>query len=105
MTNFNFDDASKIYPEISNLIAACLGQDHEYFGDTLEQIIDYYVGHSSDGEISGLRDETARLLVKRELDLDELFDQAYGADFDPKLWGTTPQHFLRQIERKVMQNL
>lgn len=94
----NFEEAKKIYPRLSSVIKIYFGQDYDLFGDSLEKLMNCAVDDSSPEEIRQLRDDIVHFFENHKDDLDAVFDKAYEFDFDPKLWDTTTNSFLRQLD-------
>jgi CdiI immunity protein len=93
------NQAQQSYPELDQFIGIYLGQDHGYFADSIEQLVACYKEESSAADHQVMLDEIARFVAAHPTDLDAAFDAAFGADFDPKLWGHTVASFLVELER------
>ena len=93
------NEAMKIYPVLSNVVIVFFGQDYDLFGDSLEKLMNCAINDSSPEELTRLRDDIARFFENHKEDLDAAFDKAFEFDFDPKLWDTTADSFLRQLDR------
>ena len=89
------------YPHLDTLIKAYLNQDYEYWGSTLEEVIDAFKRDSAAFANAELRAEIKRYVAEHPDDLDAAFTAAYGFDFDPALWDTTTLGFFQLLDARL----
>ena len=90
------------YPHLENMIGAYLNQDYSYHASTLEGVIDACKGGENADYVRGLRADIARFLHDhQDATLEQRFEVAFGANFDPKLWGLTAESFLKKLDSQL----
>lgn len=90
------------YPHLENMIGAYLNQDYAYHASTLEGVIDACKNGEEAEYVRCLRADIARFLRDHAgATLEQEFEAAFGADFDPKLFGLTAESFLKKLDRQL----
>jgi hypothetical protein len=91
-------DADK-YPQFHQFFGGYLGQDYSLFGETIPEVVGCYVKENSADARQALIGEIHRFIEENDANLDEAFEQEYGFQFDPKLWGHTTRSFFQELEQ------
>jgi hypothetical protein len=89
----------KLYPQFHVLFGGYLNQDSDYYGDTLEEVVSCFKGDSSPKELMATLDEIEIFKNEAGENLDKEFDDLYGFNFSPTLWGYTTTSFLDELKR------
>ncbi|WP_322010975.1 contact-dependent growth inhibition system immunity protein [Paraburkholderia sp. J12] len=90
------------YPELNHFFGAYLNQDYDLAGETIEEIVECYKQGTPP-------DAHKRMLFEMEHfkseypDLDEAFEETYGNDFSPELWGYTTASFFDELKRLLSE--
>ncbi|MGF6479455.1 contact-dependent growth inhibition system immunity protein [Paraburkholderia sp. JPY419] len=87
------------YPEFHVLFGAYLNQDSEYWGETVDEIVSCFKRDSSPEEIQATLAEIDKFKKETGENLDEIFSETYGFNFDPILWGYTTESFFEELKR------
>ncbi|PCE31092.1 contact-dependent growth inhibition system immunity protein [Burkholderia ubonensis] len=87
------------YPRLFTILGSYLGQDSDLWGATFDEIIACYKSESTDAERAELLREIDLFEERYRSNLDEVFLEAYGHDFNPKLWGFTTVSFFDALRR------
>ena len=82
-----------IYHYLDHLIGAYLNQDYELSGDTIEEVVQCFLNSEHQDAARGLAEDCRRFLAD-QAEPEKEFEQIYGADFTPRLWGVTTVSFL-----------
>lgn len=96
---------SERYPHLTDLIETYLHQDYDLYADTIEGVIDYYLGVASRKDKQGLLDNIKQFANAHAGQLDRAFIEAYPFDFNPEAYGITAGAFLKQLEEKTVAAL
>ncbi|MBB5510307.1 contact-dependent growth inhibition system immunity protein [Paraburkholderia atlantica] len=92
-----------LYPELNQLFGVYLNEDCSYWGSTIEAIVGCYKRDSSTESIKGILVEIERFRKAHSDNLDTAFEEAYGSQFDPKLWSHTTASFLDKLQRVLRE--
>ncbi len=86
------------YPYLYKIMGAYFNQDYYLIADTIEELVADFIKTNSPENVVGLRTDIARFINNHKDNIEEYFEQCYGADFDPKLWDHTAESFLKQVD-------
>ncbi|NML34699.1 contact-dependent growth inhibition system immunity protein [Paraburkholderia antibiotica] len=92
-------DENPLYPELNQLFGVYLNEDCSYWGSTIEAIVSCYKKDSSRESVKNILVEIEHFEKEHAGNLDEAFEQAYGSQFGPELWGYTTTSFLDELRR------
>lgn len=92
--------------ELGCFITIYFGQDYDLIDDSdeIEPKIDAFIKDSHRASLYGLLADID-LLTDESDNLAVEFMERYGDEFDPELWGTTPEKFLQQVRDKLSKAL
>ncbi|WP_341773101.1 contact-dependent growth inhibition system immunity protein [Burkholderia metallica] len=82
-------------------LGSYLGQDSDLWGNTFDEIITCYKNESTRVEALELLHEIESFQQRFSSDLDEVFLEAYGHDFSPKLRGFTTASFFDALQKNL----
>ncbi|MGF6293744.1 contact-dependent growth inhibition system immunity protein [Paraburkholderia youngii] len=81
---------------------AYLNQDYELSGDTIAEVVECYKQGTPVDAHERMLSEMGRF--KREHpDPDRAFEETYGQDFSPDLWGRTAASFFEELTRLLSE--
>jgi len=86
------------YPQLDHLVHAYLNQDYEISGSTIEEVVNCYQQDRDEKDRSRLLDDMEHFRQAHPENLDEAFLEAYGFDFDPRLWDLTTSAFFDVVK-------
>ncbi|MDF0606627.1 contact-dependent growth inhibition system immunity protein [Neisseriaceae bacterium TC5R-5] len=94
-----YKDSEALYPYLYLLFGAYLMQDYDLSGNTLEEIIACYKSRELTAETSKAAiQEVDDFISRHPNDLDEHFEELYGFNFGPELWGYTTASFFEYLK-------
>jgi len=93
----------KSYPQFHTLFGAYLNQDADLWGETLEEVVSCFTRDSSFEEIQQTLAEIEKIKKEAGGELDKIFYDAYGFDFNPILWGYTTFQFFEKL-KELLKN-
>lgn len=91
---------------LDGLIFTYFGMDYELHGpgDSIESQIDAWINETPVAYRQGLLDDVEHF--QRESDnLENDFDERYGFEFSPELWGSSTIEFLNTLKIRVAQSI
>lgn len=91
---------------LDGLIFTYFGMDYELHGpgDSIESQIDAWLSETPAAYQQGLVDDIEQFQLECD-DLEKDFDERYGFEFSPELWGTTIEGFFDTLKLKVAESL
>ena len=91
---------------LDSLIALYFGQDYDLFGsgESVEAQIDAWIADTPPALRHGLIGDIDQFTEESD-NLEEDFENRYGAEFSTELWGTTPVDFISLLKKKVTSSL
>ncbi|KWH64159.1 hypothetical protein DF160_17285 [Burkholderia anthina] len=89
------------YPRLFTLLGSYLGQDSDLWGSTFDEIITCYKNEGTRAEALELLHEIELFQQRFGSDLDEVFLETYGHDFNPQLWGFTTASFFDALRKNL----
>jgi hypothetical protein len=91
------------YNQLNDLFATWLNQDYDLIADSIEGVLAEYVKGNDLKTIIDLRADIASFMAQNKERLDQAFEEAYGFDFDPKLWGHSAKSVLMLVDAILLQ--
>jgi hypothetical protein len=91
------------FANILILVGSYLGKDSEIWGDSFDEIMACYKNDSSPEERKALLMEVDLFENEYRDNLDEIFYEKYGHDFNPKLWGFTTDSFFSELKKRLAE--
>ena len=89
------------YPRMKAIFNIHFSQDHDLWGNTIEEIIACYKRDSPREWHFELIHEIDSFMSAHAADLDIAYNRDYGSHFDPQLWGHTSTSFLEALKRML----
>ncbi|MBC8731035.1 contact-dependent growth inhibition system immunity protein [Paraburkholderia sp. UCT2] len=92
-----------LYPELNQLFGVYLNEDFSYWGNTIKVIVGCYRRDSSRESLRNILVEIENFERENFSNLDDAFEEAYGSQFGPELWGYTTASFLDELKRLLSE--
>ncbi|WP_149136849.1 contact-dependent growth inhibition system immunity protein [Cupriavidus campinensis] len=95
--------ATPKYPQLWHLIIGYFNEDADMWGENIEEIVETYMRQSDPDMRKSVMREIEDIKADHPFDLDAAFENLFGGEPDPALWGCTTQSFLNEIARVLRQ--
>ncbi|MFE8100301.1 contact-dependent growth inhibition system immunity protein [Brenneria goodwinii] len=92
------------YQYLDHLMGAYLNQDYDLSGETIEEVVGCYLNNESPEHAQGLINDCAKF-IENNRNVETEFEELYGADFSPRLWGVTAADFLSSTVQQAQNHL
>ncbi|MCC8395762.1 hypothetical protein LJ656_24565 [Paraburkholderia sp. MMS20-SJTR3] len=96
-------EKTESYPQLTNFLESCFGEDVELWGDTIEDIVALYKSENPPAAQLILIDDINRFSCDHGQNLDDAFAAAYDFTFDPVPWGHTTASFFELVKRLLKE--
>ena len=90
-----------MYPYLTSFIAGYLNQDYQIYGDTIEDIVEFFISNNDENDAIELNHDIKKFMEDNTNKLDDEFKKLYGFDCDPKLWDHTTESFFNTILQNI----
>ncbi|WP_368621023.1 contact-dependent growth inhibition system immunity protein [Paraburkholderia sp. BR13444] len=90
------------YDNLAQLIGVYFNEDSDYWGDTIEALVRACVSRCTPEMINAKVADIDRFKRDHAGNLDAAFEQEFGRQFDPTLWGHTTESFLDELKRLLL---
>ena len=74
-------------------------QDFDLIADTIEGLVADFKDTNTSEEIENVREDIARFLNQSDSDIESVFKESYGYDFEPAIWDLTVKMFLQKLDK------
>jgi len=91
------------YPHLTGLIHARFHEDFDLFGDSVEELISSCTEKMPRSMIDAIQSDIDAFMVDHPGTLESAFDERFGSQFDPALWGYTTASFLEEVTRLLRE--
>jgi hypothetical protein len=91
------------YGELTGLIRSRFHEDFDLFGNTVEELVVSYTAEMSKSDIDALVSDIDAFKADYSETLDAEFNERFGRQFDPALWGYTTASFLDEVKRLLSE--
>ncbi|KXU90311.1 hypothetical protein CI15_03645 [Paraburkholderia monticola] len=92
----------KKYYDLGQLIGGYFNEDFDYWGDTIEELVRACASGCTPEMITATVADIDRFKSDHAGDLDAAFEENFGRQFDPTLWGHTTESFLDELKRLLL---
>lgn len=82
-----------IYHSLDHLMGAYLNQDYELSGNTIEEVVQCFLDAEQSKAAEDLIADCEKFL-RHQSDVETDFEEMFGFDFAPRLWGISADAFL-----------
>ncbi|MDH5325572.1 MAG: contact-dependent growth inhibition system immunity protein [Gammaproteobacteria bacterium] len=83
------------YQNLDNLIFSYFNQDFDLGGDSIEEIVKGFNSSHTEEQRNQVRQEIQAFMAGDNVE--SVFEEKYGFDVDPALWGHTAKSFLEKL--------
>jgi hypothetical protein len=90
------------YENLYQLICGRFHEDFDLFGNTIEELVLSFTCECTPEEIGATVAEIDQFRSDHARNLDAAFEEAFGRQFDPTLWGHTTASFLDELKRLLL---
>jgi hypothetical protein len=91
------------YPNLSDFIGMCFGQDFDLWGNSVPEIVSTYKDGSDANEWDAISNDINNFRLNYSNNLDSAFKKLYGNYIDPKSWDHTTDSFLSELQRLLKE--
>ncbi|WP_084170088.1 contact-dependent growth inhibition system immunity protein [Paraburkholderia ferrariae] len=91
------------YGYLTGLIRSRFHEDFDIFGNSVEELVSSYIEKMPKSEIDALISDIDSFKADFPDTLDSEFNERYGSQFDPVLWGHTTASFLDEVKRLLSE--
>ncbi|MCC8391202.1 hypothetical protein LJ656_01260 [Paraburkholderia sp. MMS20-SJTR3] len=90
------------YPQFDTLFGAYLNQDSDMWGDTLAEVVVCFKKDSTPRQLEATLVEIDKFKEEASINLDKIFHEAYGFDFNPISWGYSSTNDFFEDLKKIL---
>ncbi|MFT4064979.1 contact-dependent growth inhibition system immunity protein [Paraburkholderia sp.] len=90
------------YFNLDQLIGVYFNEDFDYWGNTIEELVRACASASTPEMINATVAEIDQFKSDHAGNLDAAFEENFGRQFDPTLWGHTAESFLDELKRLLL---
>ncbi|WP_233831905.1 contact-dependent growth inhibition system immunity protein [Paraburkholderia sp. ZP32-5] len=90
------------YENLYQLICGRFHEDFDLFGNTIEELVLSFTRECTPEEINATVTDIDRFKGDHAGNLDTAFEEQFGRQFDPTLWGHTTESFLDELKRLLL---
>ena len=91
-------------PKLDALMHSHFHQDFNLIAETIEGLAADFKDTSTSEEIVNVREDIAIFLNLSDGEIESVFKESYGYDFDPVLWDLTAKSFLQRLNKLLSQD-
>ena len=91
-------------PKLDALMHSHFHQDFNLIAETIEGLVANFKDTSTSEEIVNVREDIAKFLNLSDGEIESVFKESYGYDFDPALWGLTEKTFLQRLYKLLSRD-
>ena len=92
------------FPKLDSLMHSHFHQDFDLIADTIKGLVADFKDTSTSEEIVNVREDIAKFLNLSDGEIESVFKESYGYDFDPALWDLTAKTFLQRLNKLLSQD-
>jgi len=90
------------YENLYQLICGRFHENFDLFGNTIEELLLSFACECTPEEINVMVAEIDRFKSDHAGNLDAAFEEKFGRQFNPTLWGHTTESFLDELKRLLL---
>ncbi|MCC8403626.1 hypothetical protein LJ655_17295 [Paraburkholderia sp. MMS20-SJTN17] len=90
------------YEDLFQLIGGYFNEDFDYWGNTIEELVRACASGCTPDMINATVADIERFKSDHAGNLDAAFEETFGGQFDPALWGHTAESFLDEVKRLLL---
>ena len=87
------------YSNLTGLIHARFHEDFNLFGESVDELVSSYVEKMPRSKIDAIVSDIDSFIADHSDTLESEFEERFGGQFDPALWGYTTASFLEELKR------
>ncbi len=88
---------SRQYPTVRDMLVIFFSNQHDDFGNTIEEIISSYKDHGMEYP-QAAKEVSLLLLIKKDEELQKVMTELAEGQFQPEAWNQTWRSFLQKIQ-------
>lgn len=89
------------YQKLDNLIFSYFNQDFDLAGDSMDEIMKDFISSHTEEQRNQVKEEILGFMKQHKDSMDMAFEEKYGFDVDPALWGHTAKSFLETLLKSI----